>query len=254
LYLSLTLSGNVRGCPTAIVGTDDEGIGGVEGADHIARWDGLKWDMVGMKPYVFGEQSRINAIQLAGSSVYVTGYFNNVDGLAPADRVAVFDGSAWKNVGSSADGTDGPFLGEGYALAVFKGSLILGGGFVDAGGDASADRIAAYPITATPTASPTATATAPPQVAKPATVALTKTPKRRIKTRKKAVRVEFAFTAKNATKTVCKFDGGDYKNCESPVRRKVARGKHAFAVAGLNTDGVRGKAATFDFRVLRKRK
>ena len=66
-------------------------------------------------------------------------------------------------------------------------------------------------------------------------------------------RVEFKFTSKNATKTVCKLDGGDYKTCESPVERKVGRGEHDFAVAGLNADGVRGKPATFEFRVVRRR-
>jgi hypothetical protein len=233
------------------VGSDDEEIAGIPGADHIARWNGFTWSSVGAEFHVFKPQSRINAIALHGLDVFVTGHFTDAAGDPLADRVAMFDESAdkWGAVGSNGAG-NGPFLGEGYALAIYDDKLIVGGGFVDAGGDLEADRLAAYPLS-DPVASPTPTVG--PGLTKSATATLTKTPAKKIRTKRHKVSVTFKFTTKDAVKAACKLDGGGFKNCTSPAKRRVGRGKHTFSVAGINADGVRGKADVYAFRVVRKR-
>jgi hypothetical protein len=234
------------------VGTDDDNIAGIPQADNIAKWDGSAWSALGSAggDGFFPDQTRINAILVSGTKIYATGSFNDASGDPLADHVAVFDGTSWTHLGSNSDATNGPFIGEGFAMAAFRGAPIVGGGFTDAGGDTNADRLAAFPP---PVATPTATPTTTPPILQPATVKFTDTPGKRVKTRRRTARVSFGFTAKHAVKTVCRLDKGDFSDCKSPARRKVGPGKHKFSVAGIDEDNRRGKAATYAFRVVRKR-
>lgn len=219
------------------VGTDDDDIADIPEADHLAVWDGFNWSPVGIRPEVFGPQSRINAIALHGDGeVFVTGNFNDAADNARADDIAHFDGFRWHAVGANADGTNGPFVGEGYALAVWQDQLVVGGGFVDAGGDLEADRLAAYSLTVP---------------APDATVRFTRTPGRTVETERPRIRVRFAWEGTDAVSFVCKLDSAPYRACESPRRMRVDRGRHVFRVAGINADGLRGDAERYSFRVLR---
>jgi hypothetical protein len=73
----------------------------------------------------------------------VTGSFQNADGNPMADHIASFDGSAWKAPGSNGAG-NGPFIGNGLALAIVGQDIYAGGNFTSAGGDGHASFIARY--------------------------------------------------------------------------------------------------------------
>ena len=150
------------------VGTDDEDIGGEFGSDHIARYDGTGlWSRVGINPGIFPAMSAIYALLPVGNDLYATGAFNDADGDPLADGVLKYNQSThvWSTLGNGGPSfpNQGPLgangAGDGAALATFQGNLIVGGAFVDASGDAGADRIAAFPL-------PT---TVPPQVLPPPT-------------------------------------------------------------------------------------
>ena len=104
--------------------------------------------------------------------LFVTGTFQNANGDARADNVAFFDGTAWQPVGSDGAG-NGPWIGNGLALALVDRQLYAAGSFTSAGGDPQAHSIAsfalsqiiAYPtptVTPAPPAAPTPTVTPTP--------------------------------------------------------------------------------------------
>jgi hypothetical protein len=81
----------------------------------------------------------------SGSRLFVAGSFQNANGDPRADMVATFDGSAWHNVGSNGAG-NGPWIGNGLALATYGPLLEAGGNFTSAGGDTLAEYAASYPL------------------------------------------------------------------------------------------------------------
>ena len=84
----------------------------------------------------------------------------------------------------------------------------------------------------------------------------TRTPKKKVKTRKRRKRVTFAFSSSEAGSTFdCKLDDRGAIACESPYRFKAKRGRHVFSVVA--TDGVDNEDPTpaeFSFKVKRKKK
>ena len=233
---SLAVSGT-----TLYVGTDDQDVAGIPQADNVVRWNGSAWSAVGAGPGgdgFFPAGAAINGLLVLGSDVYATGAFLNAGGNALADNVAVFSGGNWSNLGSNGAG-NGPWIGPGFALAAYGGSPVAGGNFTNAGGDPLADRLATYPLAG------------PAPV--PARPALRRKPRKRIVTRKRRVRVKFAFGAPNAASFVCKLDRKPFRRCASPKTYRVGPGRHKFAVCGVNADGTRGPAARASFRVIRRR-
>ncbi len=81
---------------------------------------------------------RVLAVTRVGSKLYVGGQFTNAGGIAAADRVAVWNGSAWAAVGA------GLTNGSVNAIAVDGTKVYVGGAFVNAGGDANADNLAVW--------------------------------------------------------------------------------------------------------------
>jgi hypothetical protein len=77
----------------------------------------------------------------SGSLVFATGSFQNANGQPTGDQIAYFDGATWRPVGSNGAG-NGPWFGDGLALAVYGGQLYAGGGFTSAGGDTLAHGVA----------------------------------------------------------------------------------------------------------------
>jgi hypothetical protein len=130
------------------VGTDAQDVAGIAQADHVVRWNGAAWSAVGSNTAGtdgwFPASAFIYGLTSDGTNLYATGSFQNANGDPTADAVAKFDGSSWHSVGSDGAG-NGPWIGNGLALAFFSQQLDAGGGFTSAGGDSQAGYAAAYP-------------------------------------------------------------------------------------------------------------
>jgi hypothetical protein len=80
-------------------------------------------------------------------------------------------------------------------------------------------------------------------------------PKARIKTGKKKVKVKFSFKSDVAgARFQCKLDKKAYTSCKSPKTYTVKPGKHRFAVRAVAAGGTDRTAATFNFKVIKKKK
>jgi len=146
----------------AYVGTDANDIAGIPQADHVARWNGTAWSALGADSSGgngwLPTTTSINALTGDGSNLFVTGTFQNANGDARADNVAFFDGTAWHPVGSDGAG-NGPWIGNGLALALVDRQLYAAGSFTSAGGDPQAHSIASFALSQiiaypTPTVTP----------------------------------------------------------------------------------------------------
>ena len=120
---------------------------GIVAADYVARWNGSAWSALG--PAAPGWSGALNssvfALAIAGSNLYVGGGFTNAAGIAAADHVAKWNGSAWSALGSNGAG-NGALSSLSQALAVSGASLIVGGNYLDAAGLPTADNIAAWSL------------------------------------------------------------------------------------------------------------
>ena len=124
------------------VGTDKVNVGGIAAADYVVKWDGFAWHALGANTAGwFTTSTYIYALAASGSMVFASGSFQNASGQPAADNVAWFDGTEWRALGSNGSG-DGPWSGEGRALAVVNGQLYAGGSFTSAGGDINARFVA----------------------------------------------------------------------------------------------------------------
>jgi hypothetical protein len=131
------------------IGTDSINVGGVAKADHVARWNGIAWSGVGSNAAGtagwFPTSAFIDSLKTYQSLLFATGSFQNADGVATADEIAYYDGAHWHPLGSDGAG-NGPLSQQGTALAVFDGSLTVGGSFINCGGDVQADYVARYSL------------------------------------------------------------------------------------------------------------
>jgi hypothetical protein len=233
------------------VGTDANDIAGIPQADHVATWDGSAWSALGADSGGANgwlpTTTSINALASDGSNLFVTGSFQNANGDARADNVAFFDGTGWHPVGSDGAG-NGPWTGDGLALAIVDRGLYAAGSFTTAGGDAQArsaasfalSQVIAYPtptVTAGPGPMPTPTVTpspAPaPDVAPPATSL------RRAQIDQARRRATFRFASGEPGSTfACKLDRRKLGPCTSPkTYRRLATGKHVFRVKARDRAG-----------------
>ena len=126
------------------VGTDAKNVGGIAQADHVAKWNGSAWSALGSSGSGnegwFPASSFIYALTSSGPRVFAAGSFQNANGDPHADQIAYFDGTTWHALGSN--GANGPWIGYGLALALFKSKLYAGGSFTSAGSDPLAHGIA----------------------------------------------------------------------------------------------------------------
>ena len=236
------------------IGTDANDIAGIPQADHVARWDGSSWHALGADDSGadgwFPESAFIHALAGTGSHLFVTGSFQNANGDARADNIAFYDGSAWHPVGSDGAG-NGPWSGEGHALALIDRQLYAAGSFTSAGGDGQARSVAsfalaqiiAYPTPTvtpgpapvpTPTVTPSPT-TPPPDVTPPATS------RARARINQEKRKATFRFTAGEPGSTfACKLDKRKFRPCTSPkTYKKLAPGRHVFRVRARDRAGNR---------------
>ena len=100
-------------------------LGGSGGPDNALS--GIVYDMV-----------------VSGSRVYVGGLFTNAGGNAKADIVAMWNGTAWTNLGSNVAGTDGALTGGVLGIRLYGSNVIVSGQFDNAGGVSAADKVAVW--------------------------------------------------------------------------------------------------------------
>jgi hypothetical protein len=141
------INGN-GGTGNLFVGTDAINVAGLPQADHIARWDGNTWNVVGWDTAGtngwFANGFTIDALASYGTVLFAAGSFQNANGTATADDIAYFDGT-WHPIGSNGAG-NGPLSQHPAALAVMGGKVYVGGSFTSAGGDSLAKFLAAYAL------------------------------------------------------------------------------------------------------------
>ncbi len=113
-------------------------------ADFIAMWNSSAWSAVGSNGSGDGAVNNgVGAIAVSGSDVYVGGSFTNAGGIAEADRIAKWNGSAWSALGSNGAG-DGALDNGVRAIAISASGVYVGGGFRNAAGISEADQIALW--------------------------------------------------------------------------------------------------------------
>ena len=251
------LDAYVRGLTTngtdVFVGTEGSNVDGIAQADHVAKWDGSDWSAVGSNTSGadgwFPAATNIYDLASVGSNLFATGTFQNADGDARADNIAWFDGAKWQPVGSNGAG-NGPWIGEGHALAVIERQLYAAGNFTSAGGDPQAQsaasfnlaQIIAYPtptVTPGPSAVPTPTVTPSPTTPPPPDVTPPRTRLRAAKINHAKRKATFRFASGEAgSKFFCKIDKKKYKPCTSPkTYKKLRPGKHVFRVKARDRAG-----------------
>jgi hypothetical protein len=100
---------------------------GVNGWDHVGN---------GATPGTASLNGPVYALHADGTSLYVGGNFTDAGGIASADRIAKWNGTAWGGLA--------PLNGDVHAIAVAAGKVFAGGTFTDAGGDPNADYLAVW--------------------------------------------------------------------------------------------------------------
>ena len=135
------------------IGTDSVNVAGIAQADHVARWNGSAWSALGANAAGtdgwLPKTAFVYAIAAKGSLVVVTGSFQNAGGNPLADNIANWNGNAWSPLGSDGAG-NGPWIGNGLAVAILGSDIYVGGNFTTAGGDPLASYVARYAPQAAP--------------------------------------------------------------------------------------------------------
>ncbi len=116
------------------VGGDFLSAGG-KPASRVAQWDGVQWLPLGSG--VGGVGAQVAALcALPNGDVIAGGTFTHAGGL-PANRVARWDGAAWSALGKGIDALESPAVHVLRPLS--DGSVLVGGHFDFAGGEAISD-------------------------------------------------------------------------------------------------------------------
>jgi hypothetical protein len=102
-------------------------------------WAGdFVWDHVGDggTPGTASLNGAVTALHADGTDLYVGGTFTDAGGIASADHIAKWNGTAWSGFA--------PLNGAVKAIAFAGGKLFVGGDFTDASGNPNADFLAAW--------------------------------------------------------------------------------------------------------------
>ncbi len=114
-------------------------------ADYMAYWNGATWNPVGdglATNQALG--GTVVDFAISGTTVYAVGSFANAQGNAAADKIAMWNGATWTNLGSAA--SDGVFGGaiELDSIALYGSNVIVAGDFTNAGGNPNLDGVAVW--------------------------------------------------------------------------------------------------------------
>ncbi len=144
------------------VGTDVKNVNGIAQADNVVKWNGSDWSALGANTAGdngwFPTSTFIYGMTVNAAGIFATGSFQNANGNPRADAVAMFRDGAWQPLGSDGAG-NGPWVGNGLALARQGGNLFAAGGFTSAGGDTQAHSVASFALSqVVPVPTPTVTA------------------------------------------------------------------------------------------------
>ena len=108
--------------------------------NRIARWDGAEWSPLS-GPSGVGMDAQVFALTVYDGELVAAGAFTQAGGVT-VNGIARWDGTRWSPLGgggSAAVGTNGTV----WALTTFKGRLVAGGQFTEAGG-VTVNRIATW--------------------------------------------------------------------------------------------------------------
>ena len=110
-------------------------------ADHVAMFDGT-WH--GMQPGAVDSITR--SIASDGTSVYIGSDSVDIAGIAQADHLARWNGSAWSALGANAAGTNGwlPATASINSITTAGSNVFIAGSFQNADAHPTADMVAAY--------------------------------------------------------------------------------------------------------------
>ncbi len=101
-------------------------------AHYVARWDGSSWSAVGN-----GMDNTVEAVVVAGDTLYAGGIFTKADGVT-VNSIAQWDGKTWTALGSGISPDSGG-AAEVRKLATWGTNLYVAGHFGAAGGKFSAN-------------------------------------------------------------------------------------------------------------------
>jgi hypothetical protein len=117
-------------------------------ADKVAYLDGSGWHAMGSgaAPGGGAVTDFVRSLAASGTDVYVGTDSTNIAGIAQADHVAKWNGSAWSALSANTAGTDGWFPASASinSLTASGADVYAGGNFQDANGDPVADQIAHF--------------------------------------------------------------------------------------------------------------
>jgi hypothetical protein len=123
-------------------------VAGIPAADKVVYLDGSGWHAMGSgaAPGGGAVTDFVRALAASGTDVYVGTDSTNVAGIAQADHVVKWNGSAWSALSSNTAGTDGwfPTSSTINSLTVSGSDVYAGGNFQNANGDPTADQIAHF--------------------------------------------------------------------------------------------------------------
>jgi hypothetical protein len=122
-----------------------DSAGYVANTAMVARWDGSTWYPLGSGiSKTDTVYDRITALKAEGGTLYVGGHFTDAGGIAGADNIASWNGSAWNALGSGLSMTSEYQTPNVWDIEVVGKDVYAGGDFENAGGNASGDYIARW--------------------------------------------------------------------------------------------------------------
>ena len=120
----------------------------IPAADNVAYLNGTGWHAMGSGggPCGCALDAYVRGLAANGTDVFVGTEGTDVAGIAQADHVVRWDGSAWSAMGSNTAGADGwfPAATNIYDLASVGPHVFATGTFLNANGDGRADNIAFF--------------------------------------------------------------------------------------------------------------